>query len=68
MSMLPSIKLRRCLDAADANDDGELDLSDGIFTLNRLFLGGAAPPEPSEACGSDGTADELSCEIFTPCP
>ena len=28
----------RCYDAADANDDGKLDLSDPIMTLHALFL------------------------------
>ena len=28
----------------DSNDDGRIDVSDSIFTLSYLFLGGPAPP------------------------
>jgi hypothetical protein len=28
-----------CVDAADSNDDGRLDLSDAVYLLNHLFLG-----------------------------
>jgi len=53
-----------CLDAADVNDDGELDLSDGVALLNYVFTGGPPPPPPSpeDACpGADPTADGLDC-------
>jgi hypothetical protein len=35
-----------CDDAADANDDGKVDLSDPVFTLLWLYLSGRAPPSP----------------------
>ena len=35
----PSPPVPRCLDAGDANDDGELDVSDVVFSLLHLFLG-----------------------------
>jgi len=51
-----------CADAADANDDGGLNVADAVAILGYLF-GGAGPlpaPGPSE-CGSDGTpGDELA--------
>ncbi|HOX00201.1 MAG TPA: hypothetical protein PK545_06215, partial [Deltaproteobacteria bacterium] len=57
-----------CLDAADANDTGDLDISDPIFVLSWLFLGGRSPPAPGlNECGSDPTADGLSCIYFEPC-
>ena len=57
----------RCLDTADANDDGALDTRDGIYSLSYLFLGSVRPPEPFPDCGVDPTADELRCELFERC-
>ena len=50
-----------CQDAADSNDDGFADVSDGIFTLQWLFQEGSAPPPPLYY-GLDATPDELHCE------
>ena len=53
-----------CLDGADANDDGSVNLSDAVATLNYLFAGGDAPafPGPSN-CGWDSTDEgSLGCE------
>jgi hypothetical protein len=51
-----------CLDAADADDSGELDLTDAVRVLDHLFLGGDAPPDPGPAtCGEDPTEDDLGC-------
>jgi len=33
----------------DVNDDGDFDISDLVFMLNWLYLGGPAPPDPSAA-------------------
>jgi len=59
---------KRGLDAADADDSGKLDISDPIYTLGFLFLGGEAPPAPFGACGPDATEDALGCASFAPCP
>ncbi|MBI4601398.1 MAG: hypothetical protein HY721_05475 [Planctomycetes bacterium] len=48
-----------CEDACDTNDDGELNISDGIYTLSFLFSGGRAPPPPHGADGPDPTRDCL---------
>jgi len=56
-----------CLKTADVNDDGLLDLADPIFQLNYLFMSGPTPPEPLIECGTDPTADTLSCEEYAPC-
>jgi hypothetical protein len=32
-----------CADAADADDDGSLSITDAIYTLDCLFLGGPRP-------------------------
>lgn len=56
----------RCLDAADGNDNGQLDISDAVFLLQHLFLAGAPqPPAPGPVtCGVDPTPDTLGCEFF----
>jgi len=54
-----------CQDAADANDDGRLDLSDAFYILQFLFAEGPAIPAPAGSCGPDPTLDALSCEKYT---
>ena len=50
--------------AADADDDGVLDISDPIRTLQFLFLGGPPLPGPSKPGGQDPTPDDpLGCLI-----
>ena len=53
----------RCLDSADFNDDGSLDLTDPIVELRHLFLGDGMAPAPGTLIkGSDPTPDRLYCE------
>jgi hypothetical protein len=51
-----------CLDAADAFDDGEINIVDAILTLLDFFRDGTAitAPGPFE-CGADPTEDALGC-------
>lgn len=57
-----------CLDAADTNDDGKLNVTDAIFLLRFLFLAGSAPPHPFESCGFEvGTSGGLGCERYDLC-
>jgi len=50
----------RARDAADANDDGQLDISDAISTLGFLFLGKELIATPGSLnCSPDGTEDDL---------
>ncbi len=58
----------RCADAADVNDDGRVNIADPIFLLNFLFAENDPPPAPTVGCGSDPTADELSCLPVPSCP
>ena len=59
----------QCLDAADANDDGDVDVSDPIFTIRFLFQGGKIPPDPGPfACGPDPTPDALLDCQGSSCP
>lgn len=53
-----------CIDALDANDDGSCDISDTVFLLSYLFAGGDDPTAPFPGCGSDPTADSISCDAF----
>jgi formylglycine-generating enzyme required for sulfatase activity len=55
-----------CDDAADANDDGQVDIGDAISLLFYLFEGDQ-PPEPFPACGEDPTEDGLGCDSFWIC-
>ena len=52
-----------CPDAADADDNGQLDLSDSINILHVLFLGQSQLPPPFPTPGVDPTADALGCQI-----
>jgi hypothetical protein len=50
------------LDAADANDDGNVDISDTLRILGHLFNGGGALPQPFPGSGFDSTVDDLFCD------
>ena len=53
-----------CLDAADVDDSGRIDISDPIGLLAFLFLGADAPPNPGPLqCGLDPSEDELDCAL-----
>ncbi len=54
-----------CLDAADVDDNGALQITDAIFLLNFLFVGGIKIPPPT-ICGFDRTPDPLDCQR-SPC-
>ena len=63
-----------CLDAADANDDGALNLTDAVYLLLYIFGGGAPPPDPGPPgrnCGPDpvvpGRLGSLGCALFAGC-
>lgn len=56
-----------CEDACDVNDDGATDISDPVGVLGLLFSGGFVPA-PYPSCGTDPTADTLSCAGFPGCP
>jgi hypothetical protein len=60
-----------CLDAADVNDSGIVDITDAIYLLGYLFLGTAEPPAPFGFCGYDPPGDDLECgdeTSFSFCP
>lgn len=58
----------RCHQAADANDDGWVDISDPLMILARLLLGGRVRPFPgSDRCGTDPSDDHPGCESYSSC-
>ncbi len=59
--------IKKCMDSADADDNGQVDTADAIYLLTYLFLGGDPIPAPLGACGQDPTDDQLTCEEFQ-CP
>jgi hypothetical protein len=66
--ILVGLRLLPCEKAAYSNDDGAVDLSDAVFLLSFLFLGGKAPGEPLLKCGVDSTPDGLTVLSFSGCP
>ncbi len=68
-----------CLDAADVNDDENVDISDAIVLLTWLNIGGPPPPSPTPnvgfspytialSCGPDPSGTLLDCVSFYLCP
>ena len=51
----------RCLDAADIDDNAEIDFSDAIAVLNHLFAGASGPSIPYPGAGTDPSNDALHC-------
>ena len=52
-----------CLDAADTDDNGAVNLIDAVRIFNFLFSGEEAPPAPGHnTCGIDTTPDVLECD------
>lgn len=50
-----------CLDSADADDDGDVTITDAIRILGYLFVGIVSPAGPFPEAGIDPTSDELEC-------
>lgn len=48
-----------CPDAADANDDGRLDITDPVMVLIHLFTDAGLMPPPEGECGEDPHGDFL---------
>ena len=59
-------------ETADSNNDGSANITDPIFILNYLFLGGAAPASPGPTtCGADtdalGSPGDMGCASYAKC-
>lgn len=59
-----------CLEAADADNDDTINVTDAVVLLGFLFRDGRPLPPPgapgSGPCGSD-PGDELGCTVFPGC-
>ena len=55
-----------CLDAADADDTGSLDIAAPLTFLFSIF-GNVVMALPGPTCGLDPTADTLDCQAHEPC-
>jgi hypothetical protein len=54
-----------CMDAADVDDDGDVDFEDFAALSSYVLEGGLAPPAPGPtACGNDPTEDGLRCRAY----
>jgi hypothetical protein len=50
-----------CLETADSDDNGKVDISDAIRLLGWLFLGGEPLPAPgAQECGRDPTPSNFA--------
>ena len=58
-----------CLDALDADDSGNISITDAVVVLCSMFCSGSPPPaNPFPGCGFDTTtADPLDCLAFPGC-
>ena len=63
-----------CLDSADTNDTGSIEITDAIIVFGWLFSGGVPPAEPSplrpgysrKECAVDPTDDNIGCDLVAP--
>ena len=57
-----------CYDAADSDDNGNVNLTDAVYSLNHLFVQGPPLPSPGATeCGEDPTPDTLPCDSTCEC-
>ncbi len=63
---IPGSPAPPCADAADADDNGALEVTDAVVVFSALFTDGFLPP-PGTTCGPDTTIDLLDC-AFQNCP
>jgi len=67
-------RIPACREAADADNDASIDLTDPIYLLSYLFLSGnppAPPGAPLGPCGVDpdspGSPGDLGCDSYGRC-
>jgi hypothetical protein len=64
-------KVHDCRNSMDADDNASVNITDAVYLLGHLFLGGPEPPAPHPGCGLDpappGSAGNLGCLDFV-CP
>jgi hypothetical protein len=69
MRIVPYLNpLPECMDAADANDDGVVNIVDLVHILAYMSNQGPPPPDPGPfSCGPDPTDDNLDCQAYDVC-
>jgi len=67
-SPVPGRETITCMEAADTNDDGHIQIDDAVLLLTTLFIGGDSPAAPFPYPGSDpdGSPSDLGCEMPLP--
>ncbi len=60
LHLFGSFPVQYC-DAADADDNGMIDINDALYLLQYLFTGGPPPAPPFPEMGSDETSDAIDC-------
>jgi hypothetical protein len=56
-----------CLKTADANDDGDIDISDPLLVLFALYLERGTVADPYPGCGVDPSSDLIPCAAYAAC-
>ena len=64
---LGDVQVGNCRDSMDVDDNGFVEITDGIYLLSFLFSGGNAPASPFAACGVDRGGASPGCESYAPC-
>ena len=64
---LGDVQVGNCRDSMDVDDNGFVEITDGIYLLSFLFSGGNAPASPFAACGVDRGGASIGCESYAPC-
>ena len=60
-------QVERVIESTNSDDNANLEVTDAVFLLDHLFLGGPSPEPPFPTCGLEPTPDNLTCESFKPC-
>jgi hypothetical protein len=58
--------IKLCTDAADANDDGSMNVADAVYLLQYLWAHGPPIPPPT-SCGFDTTPSAITPCAFSAC-
>lgn len=67
-SPVPGRETITCMEAADTDDDGYIQIDDAVLLLTTLFIGGDSPAAPFPYPGSDpeDSPSDLGCDVPLP--
>ncbi len=66
-ALFAGLESSTCQSACDGNDDGKLNLADGVYLISHAMMLGPPPMGPYPDCGADPTMDDLNCLLYS-CP